>query len=80
MRSNSTVLVTGGASFIGSHLVARAYGSRENETHAIIALIAEAFVKMDPYSIWGKGEQDRNFTYVQDVARARNSTATMRCQ
>jgi len=44
-----------------------AYGPRENETHAIIALIAKAFVKCDPYPIWGTGEQDRNFTYVQDV-------------
>jgi len=44
-----------------------AYGPRENETHAIIALIAKAFVRMDPYVIWGTGEQDRNFTYVQDI-------------
>jgi nucleoside-diphosphate-sugar epimerase len=47
-----------------------AYGPRENETHAIIALIAKAFVKMDPFSIWGTGEQDRNFTYVQDIVDA----------
>ena len=45
-----------------------AYGPRENETHAIIALIAKAFIKMDPFFIWGTGEQDRNFTYVQDIA------------
>lgn len=45
-----------------------AYGERENETHAVIALIAKAFVKMDPYVIWGTGEQDRNFTYVTDIA------------
>jgi len=44
-----------------------AYGPRENETHAIIALIAKAFIKMDPYIIWGSGNQDRNFTYVQDI-------------
>jgi nucleoside-diphosphate-sugar epimerase len=44
-----------------------AYGPRENETHAIIALIAKAFVNMDPYVIWGTGTQDRNFTYVQDI-------------
>lgn len=44
-----------------------AYGPRENETHAIIALIAKAFIKADPYVIWGTGEQDRNFTYVQDI-------------
>jgi nucleoside-diphosphate-sugar epimerase len=47
-----------------------AYGPRENETHAIIALIAKAFIKMDPYAIWGTGEQDRNFTYVQDIVDA----------
>ncbi len=47
-----------------------AYGPRENETHAIIALIAKAFVKMDPYEIWGTGEQDRNFTYVSDIVDA----------
>ena len=44
-----------------------AYGPRENETHAIIALIYKAFEKMDPYQIWGTGEQDRDFTYVSDI-------------
>lgn len=47
-----------------------AYGPRENETHAIMALIAKAFIRMDPYIIWGTGEQDRNFTYVQDIVDA----------
>ncbi len=47
-----------------------AYGPRENETHAIIALVAKAFIKMDPFVIWGTGEQDRNFTYVQDIVDA----------
>ena len=47
-----------------------AYGPRENETHAIVALIAKAFIKMDPYVVWGSGEQDRNFTYVQDIVDA----------
>jgi UDP-glucose 4-epimerase len=44
-----------------------AYGPRENETHAIIALIYKAFERMDPYVIWGTGEQDRDFTYVSDI-------------
>ena len=44
-----------------------AYGPRENETHAVIALIAKAFVRMDPYEVWGTGDQDRNFTYVEDI-------------
>lgn len=47
-----------------------AYGPRENETHAIVALIAKAYVRMDPYVIWGTGKQDRNFTYVQDIVDA----------
>ncbi len=44
-----------------------AYGPRENETHAVIALIYKAFEKMDPYVIWGSGEQERDFTYVSDI-------------
>jgi nucleoside-diphosphate-sugar epimerase len=44
-----------------------AYGERENETHAVIALIAKAFIEMEPYEIWGDGQQDRNFTYVGDI-------------
>jgi len=47
-----------------------AYGPRENETHAIVALIAKAFVKMDPFVIWGTGQQDRNFTYASDIVDA----------
>jgi len=44
-----------------------AYGPRENETHAIIALIYKAVQKMDPYLIWGDGQQERDFTYVEDI-------------
>ena len=47
-----------------------AYGPRENETHAIIAIIAKALAQLDPYVIWGSGDQDRNFTYVQDIVDA----------
>jgi nucleoside-diphosphate-sugar epimerase len=43
------------------------YGERENETHAIVALIAKAFVRQNPYEIWGDGQQTRNFTYVGDI-------------
>jgi len=43
------------------------YGPRENETHAIIALIYKAFERMDPYVIWGDGNQERDFTYVEDI-------------
>ena len=44
-----------------------AYGPRENETHAIIALIYKAVEHMDPYQIWGDGQQERDFTYVSDI-------------
>lgn len=47
-----------------------AYGPRENETHAIIALIAKAFIKQNPFKIWGDGKQTRNFTYVKDIVNA----------
>jgi UDP-glucose 4-epimerase len=47
-----------------------AYGPRENETHAIVALIAKAFAQQNPFEIWGDGQQTRNFTYVGDVVRA----------
>jgi UDP-glucose 4-epimerase len=56
-----------------SQMVARAariftaYGDRENESHAAIALIAKALLKMDPFPVWGDGEQTRNFTYVTDT-------------
>jgi UDP-glucose 4-epimerase len=44
-----------------------AYGERENESHAVIALIAKAFARRNPYPIWGNGLQTRNFTYVGDT-------------
>lgn len=47
-----------------------AYGPRENESHAIIALIAKAFIKQNHFEIWGDGEQSRNFTYVEDIVKA----------
>jgi nucleoside-diphosphate-sugar epimerase len=46
-----------------------AYGERENESHAAIALIAKALLHVDPYPIWGDGTQTRNFTYVADTVR-----------
>lgn len=44
-----------------------AYGERENESHAVIALIAKALLRLDPFPIWGDGRQTRNFTYVSDT-------------
>ena len=43
------------------------YGERALENHAVMGLIAKAFVGMDPYVIWGKGNQVRNWTYVKDI-------------
>jgi nucleoside-diphosphate-sugar epimerase len=44
-----------------------AYGERQNESHAVIALIAKAAARLDPFPIWGDGLQTRNFTYVHDI-------------
>jgi len=43
------------------------YGPRENESHALVALIAKAFIRQSPFEIWGTGEQTRGFTYVDDI-------------
>ena len=43
------------------------YGERGVENHAVIAMIARAFVRQDPYLVWGTGEQIRNWTYVGDI-------------
>jgi UDP-glucose 4-epimerase len=44
-----------------------AYGERENESHAVVALVAKALARLDPYPVWGDGRQTRNFTYVGDT-------------
>jgi UDP-glucose 4-epimerase len=44
-----------------------AYGPWENDTHAIIALIRRAINREDPFVIWGSGNQDRDFTFVDDI-------------
>lgn len=43
------------------------YGERGVENHAVIAMIARAFVKQDPFEVWGDGQQVRNWTYVGDI-------------
>ena len=43
------------------------YGDRGHENHAVIAMIARAFVKQNPYVVWGTGEQIRNWTHVSDI-------------
>jgi len=43
------------------------YGDRGHENHAVIAMIARAFVDQNPFAVWGTGEQVRNWTYVGDI-------------
>ena len=43
------------------------YGPRGKENHAVIAMIARAFVGQKPFEVWGTGKQVRNWTYVDDI-------------
>ena len=43
------------------------YGERGHENHAVIAMVARAFIAQDPYVVWGNGEQIRNWTHVDDI-------------
>jgi len=43
------------------------YGNRGHENHAVIAMIARAFTKQNPFVVWGNGEQIRNWTHVSDI-------------
>ena len=43
------------------------YGPRGVENHAVIAMIARAFIGEDPFEVWGTGEQVRNWTYIDDI-------------
>ncbi len=43
------------------------YGERGKEDHAVMAMIARAFVEQNPFLVWGNGEQIRNWTYVGDI-------------
>ncbi|MEE8384422.1 MAG: NAD-dependent epimerase/dehydratase family protein, partial [Dehalococcoidia bacterium] len=43
------------------------YGERGKEDHAVMAMIARAFVGQDPFEVWGSGQQIRNWTYVGDI-------------
>jgi nucleoside-diphosphate-sugar epimerase len=44
-----------------------AYGPREHENHAVMAMIARSFVDQDPFIVWGSGDQIRNWTHVSDI-------------
>src|SRR5256885_10709382 len=43
------------------------YGPRGVENHAVIAMIARAFLGQDPFEVWGDGTQIRNWTYIDDI-------------
>jgi nucleoside-diphosphate-sugar epimerase len=43
------------------------YGPRGVENHAVMAMIARAFVGQNPFEVWGDGTQVRNWTYVDDI-------------
>jgi nucleoside-diphosphate-sugar epimerase len=43
------------------------YGPRGVENHAVIAMIARAFLKQSPFEVWGDGTQIRNWTYIDDI-------------
>src|SRR3972149_5207621 len=43
------------------------YGPRCGENHAVMAMIARAFLRHDPFEVWGTGEQIRNWTYIDDI-------------
>jgi nucleoside-diphosphate-sugar epimerase len=43
------------------------YGPRGVENHAVMAMVGRAFIRQDPFVVWGTGEQIRNWTYVSDI-------------
>jgi len=45
------------------------YGPQGVENHAVIAMIGRAFLRQDPFVVWGTGEQIRNWTYIDDIVR-----------
>jgi len=45
------------------------YGPRESDTHAIVALVDRALRRIDPFTVWGDGTQQRCFTHVTDTVR-----------
>ena len=43
------------------------YGPRGVENHAVMAMIARAFIGQNPFEVWGDGTQIRNWTYIDDI-------------
>lgn len=44
-----------------------AYGPRDHENHAIMAMIARSFIDQSPFFVCGDGHQIRNWTHVSDI-------------
>ena len=42
------------------------YGPRCTENHAVMAMIARGYLKLDPFEVWGDGEQTRSFMFIDD--------------
>lgn len=52
------------------------YGPGElDASHAIASLVEKALAKQDPFEVWGSGNQERGFTYVDDIVRGSILTA-----
>ena len=45
------------------------YGPRAKEDHAVMAMIARAFIGQNPFEVWGNGQQVRNWTFIDDIVR-----------
>ena len=45
------------------------YGPGGVENHAVVAMIAKAFIGQNPFEVWGDGTQVRNWTYIDDIVR-----------
>jgi len=43
------------------------YGPHASESHAVMGTIAKAYVRQNPFEVWGDGSQIRNWTYVSDI-------------
>lgn len=43
------------------------YGPYASESHAVMGTIAKAYVKQNPFEVWGDGSQIRNWTYIEDI-------------
>ena len=54
-----------------------AYGPRCGENHAVMAMIARAFLREDPFDVWGTGNQIRNWTYIDDIVEGTIRAAEM---